>query len=132
MENQIKEDKKFPTVSINEMSFEDSTYIKGDYVWKAKTLYDAAKLQDLEPFEIPLAALDLENLYFGVNSTTSFIFQCSRVRNCDISIPIILDSDGAIADGYHRICRSVLDGHRTIKAYRLKTMPTPDEDNSNS
>lgn len=120
---------KFPKVSVDSMSFEESSYIKGNYRWKAKTLYDAIKLQGLKPFDVPLAAINLENLYFGVDSTTSFIFQCKRVRNCDTSIPIILDNDGVIADGYHRVCRAILDGDESIKAYRLNTMPTPDEEN---
>lgn len=42
-----------------------------------------------------------------------------RVMDADLSKPIILDWDGCIADGRHRVVKAILEGHRTIKAVRL-------------
>lgn len=60
------------------------------------------------------------------NQLHSFIFQCKRVNQCSLEYPIILDDVGQIADGYHRLCKAILEGKETIKAIRLLEMPAPD------
>ena len=49
-----------------------------------------------------------------------------RVNQCSLEYPIILDEVGQIADGYHRLCKAILEGKETIKAIRLLEMPAPD------
>lgn len=121
-----------PKVHIDSATFEESRYtrrnkITNDYdMWNATTLYQWIKEQKLKPFYIPLAALDISFVPFDLNSLDDFIFQCKRVKNTDIKIPIILDSCGVVADGYHRIARAILEGKKTIKAYRITNMPKPD------
>lgn len=118
---------EYPKVYISDMTFEESCYIRGDLKWKASSLYKEAELQNLKPFDYPLAVFDLTSSdIFDLENINSFIFQCKRVQNCDKSIPIILDDYGQIADGYHRICRAIIDGDTTIKAYRLTKMPKED------
>ena len=123
-----------PKVHIDSATFEESRYtrknkITDDYdIWNATTLYQQVKEQKLKPFDIPLAALDISFVPFDLDSLDDFIFQCKRVKNTDIKIPIILDSCGVVADGYHRIARAILDGKKTIKAYRITNMPKPDKD----
>ena len=34
---------------------------------------------------------------------------------------------GQVADGYHRICKAIIEGKTSIKAYRLQEMPPVDE-----
>ena len=122
-----------PKVHIDSATFEEGRYsrrnkITNEYdIWNATTLYQWVKEQKLKPFDIPLAALDLSFIPFDLNSLDDFIFQCKRVKNTDPKIPIILDSCGVVADGYHRIARAILDGKKTIKAYRITTMPKPDK-----
>lgn len=89
-------------VPIDDMSFAESEYHRGDKVWFAQTLYDFAKAKEYS------------------------IFQCKRVRECSLEYPIILDDVGQIADGYHRLCKAILEGRETIKAIRLLEMPAPD------
>ena len=122
-----------PKVHIDSATFEESRYtrknkITDDYdIWNATTLYQQVKEQKLKPFDIPLAALDISFVPFDLDSLDDFIFQCKRVKNTDTKIPIILDSCGVVADGYHRIARAILDGKKTIKAYRITNMPKPDK-----
>lgn len=117
-----------PKVYVSDMQFEESSYIRGDSRWMASTLYDKAKADKLKPFDYPLAAFNmLEVDPFNLSNLKFFIFQCKRVLNCDTSIPIILDDYGQVADGYHRICKAILEGKTTIKAYRLQEMPPVDE-----
>lgn len=122
-----------PKVHVDSATFEESRYtrrnkVTNDYdMWNATTLYQWVKEQKLKPFDIPLAALDISFVPFDLNSLDDFIFQCKRVKNTDIKIPIILDSCGVVADGYHRIARAILEGKKTIKAYRITNMPKPDK-----
>ena len=43
-----------------------------------------------------------------------------------VKYPIILDDLGQVADGNHRIAHAILDGKKSILAYRLINMPAPD------
>lgn len=115
-----------PIVEIEECSFEESSYKRREFVWTAKSLYKEAELEKLTPFEYPLASFDLSKLGFRLDDIFDFIYQVKRVMNVDTSIPIIFDNEGQLADGYHRVCRALLDGKATIKAYRLKKMPDYD------
>lgn len=115
-----------PVLNIGSFDFNESRYKRGDMCWMATTLYRACLDQGLEPFELPLAALDLSVLHFSVKTTDEFIWQMKRCMDCDTDIPIILDDMGQIADGTHRICKAILDGKSTILAYRLQSMPPCD------
>ena len=115
---------KAPKVYISDMTFDESCYVRGKYKWKAADLYKYTEEQGLKPFDLPLAGINLiSSDVFNLDSLDAFIFQCKRVMNCDTSIPIILDDYGQIADGYHRVCKAIIEGKTHIKAYRLKRMP---------
>ncbi len=45
---------------------------------------------------------------------------------CDIKHPIILDANGRIMDGMHRICKAVKYGIPSIPAVQFETDPEPD------
>lgn len=113
-------------VPIDNMSFEESEYRRGDKVWKAQTLCDFAKAKEYPIMDMPLWNIDLTTEPFECNQLHSFIFQCKRVSDCSLDYPIILDEVGQIADGYHRLCKAILEGRETIKAIRLLEMPAPD------
>lgn len=108
------------------MAFADSEYHRGDKVWKAQTLYDFAKVKEYPILDMPLWNIDLTLEPFECSQLYSFIFQCKRVCNCSLDYPILLDNYGQIADGYHRLCKAILEGKETIKAIRLEEMPAPD------
>ena len=44
----------------------------------------------------------------------------------DLSYPIILDRDGRVMDGMHRVCKAVREGQDEILAVRFITNPEPD------
>ena len=115
-----------PVIDMGNFSFEESKYRRGSDEWMAATLLRECHKQQLEPFEVPLASLNLSQLMFSVSSTDEFVWQMKRCLNADLEHPIILDNLGCVADGNHRICRALLEGRRTILAYRLQSMPEPD------
>lgn len=115
-----------PIVEFGDFSFEESRYNRGDKYWMATTLLKACHDQELEPFDYPMACYDMNNKYFSLENMDDFVWQMKRCMNADYSKPIILDELGQVADGNHRICKAILDGKRSILAYRLKAMPEPD------
>jgi len=112
--------------TIENVSFRDSEFIRGKKAWKAETLYLFAKAKEYPVRDLPLWAVDLSDEPFDARSLMLFIMQAKRVQNCSLEHPIILDDSGQIADGYHRLCKAILEGHETIKAIRLEEMPAPD------
>lgn len=113
-------------VPVDRMTFAESEYHRGNKIWNAKTLYDFATLMAYPIMDMPLWNIDLTAEPFECEQLHQFIFQCKRVLDCSLEYPIILDDVGQIADGYHRLCKAILDGRETIKAIRLLEMPTPD------
>ena len=49
-----------------------------------------------------------------------------RVQETDLDHPLILDEEGFIMDGWHRVAKALLEGRETIKAVRFETTPAPD------
>ena len=113
-------------VPIDNMTFAESEYLRGNKVWKAQTLYNFAKAKEYPVRDMPLWNIDLTVEPFECSQLHNFIFQCKRVRDCSLDYTIILDEVGQIADGYHRLCKAILEGRKTIKAIRLLEMPAPD------
>jgi hypothetical protein len=48
------------------------------------------------------------------------------IEEVDLAHPILLDVDGRVMDGMHRVARAVLDGHTTVRAVRFVEQPPPD------
>lgn len=112
-------------VKIDDMGFSEGEYSYKDRTWKASTLSLFAQEKGYPVFDLPLAGIDLSTAAFESESLKDFIFQCKRVNECSLDYPIILDDHGIIADGYHRVCKAILEGRETIKAIRLEEMPAP-------
>lgn len=113
-------------VKISQMTFGESEFVRGNKVWRAETLYLFAKAKGYPVLDLPLWAVDLTDKAFLADNLSQFIFQCKRVQDCSLDYPIILDDCGQIADGYHRVCKAIIEGRETIKAIRLEAMPAPD------
>lgn len=118
---------ELPLTPIESFSLEESQYVRGSEIWKAITLIDYCKAKGYKPFDLPLAGIDLSTAHFTYECAATFIFQMKRVQNSDLSYPIILDDFGQIADGWHRVCKAILEGKTTIKAIRMDSMPAYDK-----
>jgi hypothetical protein len=51
------------------------------------------------------------------------------MQEADLGHPIVIDPDGRVMDGMHRVARALSDGRTTIAAKRLPVMPAPDFQN---
>lgn len=123
-----KKNKQSVKIPISELTFEGSVFAKDGHHWRTTTLYDFAKAKGYPTIEIPLCAMNINYLPFDCKDLYDFVFECNRVIKCTDDHPILIDNRGCIADGYHRVCKALLDGKETIKAIRLLKMPAPDYD----
>jgi hypothetical protein len=96
--------------------------------WSVARLVDAAK--DLEPFDMPIAGIDLDAQIWEGSNMFMLAFHVKKVNEADLSSPIILDWNGSVADGRHRIIKAIIQGKRTIKAVRLQHKLEPDREAS--
>ena len=56
----------------------------------------------------------------------SLIEHMRLIAECDLSHPIILDSEGRVMDGMHRVCKAILENVPVIPAVRFEIDPEPD------
>jgi hypothetical protein len=49
-----------------------------------------------------------------------------RVQDTSLDYPIIMDRDGFIMDGWHRVVKALVEGRETIKAVRFDETPSPE------
>ena len=84
------------------------------------------------PVEVPLSSIrELDEPYwFGDGSDAA---TCRAVADhaklmleTDLRYPIIVDMDGRVMDGMHRVAKAYMEGRQSILAVRLETTPEPD------
>ena len=98
-------------------------------VWYTKKLWILSG--DLSPFEIEVSSIKEldEDCWFGEMTPTlrEMARHCKKINNASLKYPIILNVDGSLMDGGHRLCKAILEGHKTIKAVQFTSRPKPDE-----
>lgn len=94
----------------------------GKHHWSVARLFTLSK--DLKVMTIPLEHM---NIYFKYDNLTlrEMVGHMKSVRDADLSFPIILDEDGEVMDGRHRIMKALMEGKKTIKAVRFEQNPSP-------
>jgi len=96
----------------------------GRHCWYIARLITLSK--DLEVMDIPLQHL---NVYYTYEKLTlrGMVMHINAVNDADLKYPIILDEDGELMDGMHRIMKAIVSGQKTIKAVRFDLNPSPCE-----
>lgn len=96
----------------------------GKHKWHVSRLFELSKC--LPVMDVPLEHM---NMYYKYNSLTlrELAGHMVAVKNADLSYPIILDEDGEIMDGRHRLIKAIIKGRRSIKAVRFPENPSPCE-----
>lgn len=94
----------------------------GSHEWAVTRLFQLAR--DLPVMNVPLEHL---NMYFKYPNLTmrDMVMHIRAVENADLKYPIILDEDGELMDGRHRLMKAILLGKKTIKAVRFMDNPRP-------
>ena len=90
--------------------------------WLVTDLIEKAK-------DLPILEIPLEHLYIDYNMQCSnireFVARMKNVMDADLSCPILLDYNGALFDGRHRIAKALFQGEKTIKAKRFTQYISP-------
>ena len=103
----------------------DNKFVSGKRVWLIQNLIERAK--DLEPFALPLQALYLgSDVWNPIESAFGLAGHILRVQNANLDHPIILDAEGFVMDGWHRITKALIEGRSTITAVRFDETPPCD------
>lgn len=111
-----------PIVKVANVAVHDNTFVWENQVWLVPSLISQAK--DLVPFDIPLAGIYIGyDVWDKTSSVAGMAFHMQRALMVDTQYPIILDQEGFIMDGWHRVLRAIIDGKGTIKAVRFDKTP---------
>jgi hypothetical protein len=93
-------------------------------VWCVSRLFELAR--NLPVMEVPLDHLRVHYTYENL-TLRQMVMHFNAVNAADLKWPIILDEDGELMDGRHRIMKAMLLGKKTIKAVRFDENPPPDK-----
>ncbi len=110
-------------IRIDDFHYLEGRYEDGNRRYAVQDLIKAA--EELEVFDLPLAGVSLTHAICN-NTLKSFLYHHKRVENADLQYPVIIDDNGYICDGWHRVAKAILLGQTTIKAKRLIVMPEPE------
>lgn len=113
-------------VSLKNGGLEDGKYTddSGQH-WAVARLIEHSK--GLPVFEITVAGIFIGSNIFSESRTARAIAEhVKRVNETSLEYPILLDPDGFIVDGWHRVVKALVEGVETIKAVRFEVMPNRD------
>jgi len=94
----------------------------GRHHWSVPRLFELSR--NLPVMDV---VIDHMSTYFVYEKLTlrELIAHMKAVEAADLSYPIILDEDGDLMDGRHRLMKAIMQGHATIKAVRFDENPSP-------
>ena len=94
----------------------------GRHHWSVPRLFELSR--NLPVMDV---VIDHMSTYFVYDKLTlrELIGHMKAVEAADLSFPIILDEDGDLMDGRHRLMKAIMQGNVTIKAVRFEENPSP-------
>lgn len=114
----------YPKVKLDPCTLARNRWKDGNRCWSIASLIEAAK--GLEPFDLPLCCIYIAaEVFQPVTTAKDLAEHVMRVNAVDMSHPVILDAEGFIMDGWHRVVRALAEGRDTIKAVRFEVTPEP-------
>ncbi|RYD22732.1 MAG: hypothetical protein EOP88_06990 [Verrucomicrobiaceae bacterium] len=103
---------------------------RGLLAWDVRKLIAISK--DLPTEDLPLTSIGEldEPFWYDLEGDTptcrSIAMHARLIADTDLSYPIIVDPEGRVMDGMHRVCKALGLGMKSISARRLITLPEPD------
>lgn len=80
--------------------------------------------RDFPVFDLPITHINVSSS-LGPFMLREFAGHVKAVNDADMTKPIIMDEDGRIMDGRHRILNAIVNGLESVKAVRFEKNPTP-------
>ena len=101
--------------------------------------WDVDRLVELaEP--LPIESLPVDSIHevdtaywfgaFQPPTVRAVIEHARLIDEVDPAFPIVIDPDGRVMDGMHRVARAIRDGRSHVEARRLVELPSPDHRNT--
>ena len=97
------------------------SYRSGNDVWKVARLIKLS--EGLEPFSLPFKHFNTNGLHPEIDSMQDYLYQMRCVEKSDLDCPIILNEEGEVMDGRHRVAKAMLLGKHSILAVRFTKTP---------
>ena len=103
---------------------------RGLLAWKVRRLIELSK--GLPAQRIELSRIDEfdQNHWYAfegqIPTCRSILEHLRLIEEADLSFPIILDADGRLMDGMHRVCKAIRRGDTHIQAVQFDATPEPD------
>ena len=114
----------YKPVKLTPCTLAENCFIDSGKRWSVASLIERAK--DLEPFDLPLCAVYIAaNIFNPITSAKGLAEHVMRMNSVNMEHPVILDGEGFIMDGWHRVARALSEGRTTIKAVRFDETPPP-------
>lgn len=115
---------EYKPVKLAPCTLAENRWKDGKKCWSAASLIEAAK--SLEPFDLPLCCIYIAtDIFAPVTNAKALAEHIMRVNAVNMDDPVILDADGFIMDGWHRVARALAEGRETIRAVRFEMTPPP-------
>ena len=103
---------------------------RGLLAWDVRRLIDLSRDLPVEQLNISeIAEIDEAHWYAceGDSPTCrSLLGHMQLIDKADLTYPIIIDPEGRVMDGMHRVCKAIREGLDTVPAVRFAALPEPD------
>ena len=103
----------------------EKSYLNNEW-WYIPTLVAAAREQEVIPYDLHIASLDLGRMPWQCESVLHFVQHMGDIEICDFRHPVIQAPAGWVMNGWHRIAKAIMMNKPTIKAIRLNYLPPCD------
>ena len=80
--------------------------------------------KELPVMEVPLNHLNVWHSYDKL-TLRDMVMHMKAVNAADLNYPIIIDEDGELMDGRHRLMKAMLNGVDTVKVVKFEENPSP-------
>lgn len=110
---------------IGKIDLSENTYVSNGESFDVSTLIQFCKDKKYKEVEVPLEAFNLNVMPWRITNMTILIGHMNRIMKANNEYPIILDWNGEIADGYHRLVKAFITGKKSIKVIRMEEKPYP-------
>lgn len=104
------------------LSTKDQMCSIGRHSWSVSRLLELSK--DLPVMEVPLNHLNVWHSYDKL-TLRDMVMHMKAVNAADLNYPIIIDEDGELMDGRHRLMKAMLNGVDTVKVVKFEENPSP-------
>ena len=96
------------------------------YTWDVRRLWALSAGFPVETVAVAdLPGVD-ENCWFhgdAAPTVRNVVAHVQRILAADMERPIVLNVDGTVMDGLHRVARALLEGRATLPAVRFPSLP---------